>query len=294
MKKPSFIWKVSGIAVALVAAAMLALILTDSRESEESRSLVATPEVAMVRAKPQSFTGPKAAKSRVAKVRELAAQDPYQIRESLTHDHRLEDKLLHADALALNGSGEAVGMLLEAIVRERDRGVRRELAEALKNLTDPAGLETLMSATAATNDPAILRQVIEAAGRMATPESIDYLVSLYRAEPTFPGQLRAVAKALSHIENPGAARMLGSLASTATEPGLIEAAAHSLAKIGNATSVQGLLSTLDHLGTSDPGLRHSLLVMLARVNTPGSAAFREAALTETQSPDVLQILQDSL
>ena len=89
----------------------------------------------------------------------------------------------------MKGSGEAVLELLTQVLSEPDMNNRRALAEALKNLADKDGLETLLSANAATKDPTVLQQVIEAAGRMATPESVEFLVSLMsmaRASASMP------------------------------------------------------------------------------------------------------------
>ena len=191
----------------------------------------------------------------------------------------------------MNGSGEAVLELLTQILGEPDMNRRRALAEALKNLTDKDGLETLMSANAATRDPTVLRQVIEAAGRMATAESVEFLVSLYRGQAVFPGQLRAVGKTLSQISSPEATRMLGTVATTATEPGLIEAAAHGLSKIDNPAALQRLVDTIAHVGTEDTTLRASLLQLLGRMSHPSTEAYRNQLLTEPLPLDVLQALR---
>jgi len=181
--------------------------------------------------------------------------------------------------------------LLTQVLSEPDMNNRRALAEALKNLADKDGLETLLSANAATKDPTVLQQVIEAAGRMATPESVEFLVSLYRGQAVFPGQLRAVTQTLSQINSPEAARMLGSIATSATEPGLIEAAAHGLAKINNPAALQRLVDTIAHVGTGDASLRASLLQMLVRIDHPSTDPYRSQLLTEPLPADVLHALQ---
>ena len=119
---------------------------------------------------------------------------------------------------------------------------------------------------------------------------VAFLVDLYRGAPTFPGQKHVVGQTLAHIQNPEAARTLASVAAQAIEPGLIEASAYSLAKIGTPAAVQGLVDTLEHIGTADTTLRQSLLVALSRVNTSESAAFRAQLLKEDLPSDLLQAL----
>lgn len=215
--------------------------------------------------------------------------------EDLSHRFQaassMEERGMLADSLAMKGSGEAVLELLTQVLSEPDMNNRRALAEALKNLADKDGLETLLSANAATKDPTVLQQVIEAAGRMATPESVEFLVSLYRGQAVFPGQLRAVTQTLSQINSPEAARMLGSIATSATEPGLIEAAAHGLAKINNPAALQRLVDTIAHVGTGDASLRASLLQMLVRIDHPSTDPYRSQLLTEPLPADVLHALQ---
>ena len=230
-------------------------------------------------------------KARLMQVTELSKASVEELSRRFQSARSHEERSILADALAMKGSGEAVLELLTQILSETNMNQRRVLAEALKNLSDKDGLETLLSANAATRDPTVLRHVIEAAGRMATPESIEFLVSLYRGKAIFPGQLRAVAQTLSQISSPNAARMLGTVATTATEPGLIEAAAHGLAKINSPASMQRLVDTIAHIGTGDTTLRVSLLHLLARMNAPSTEAYRAQLLTEVLPEDVLQALQ---
>ena len=152
----------------------------------------------------------------------------------------------------------------------------------------------MLSATAATERPEILEQAIEAAGRMATPESVEYLIELYRSNPTIMGQHRKVAVALAHIQSSAVTRQMASLARTATEPGLVEAAALSLAKTGSTTALQGLMDTLNAVGQSDQSLRQSLLVMLERAQSPTNEVYRNTLLADAeQSADILAALQSS-
>lgn len=190
-------------------------------------------------------------RERLKRVAELSEESVEDLSHRFQAASSMEERGMLADTLAMKGSGEAVLELLTQVLSEPDMNNRRALAEALKNLADKDGLETLLSANAATKDPTVLQQVIEAAGRMATPESVEFLVSLYRGQAVFPGQLRAVTQTLSQINSPEAARMLGTIATSATEPGLIEAAAHGLAKINNPAALQRLVDTIAHVGTGD-------------------------------------------
>lgn len=232
------------------------------------------------------------ARERLKRAKELSQESVEEL-SSRFQDSPLKQRSILADALAIKGTGKAILELLTQILSEPDLQKRRALAEALKNLTHRDGLETLMSANAATQDPTVLRQVIEAAGRLATPESVEFLVSLYRGDAVFPGQLRTVAKTLSQVSSPEAARMLGTIATTATEPGLIEAVAHGLAKIDNPASLQRLVDTIEHVGTGDTSLRQSLLLLLNRLHSPESAAYRNQLLAEPLPADVLHALQTS-
>ena len=228
---------------------------------------------------------------RLQRVAELSKKPVSELSERFQAAKSAKERAILADALAMSGSGEAVLELLTQILSEPDMNRLRALAEALKNLTDKDGLETLMSANAATRDPTVLRQVIEAAGRMVTSESVEFLVSLYRGQAVFPSQLRAVGQTLSQISSPEATRMLGTVATTATEPGLIEAAAHGLSKIDNPAALQRLIDTIAHVGTKDASLRASLLQLLGRMNNPSTQAYRDQLLTEPLPLDVIQALR---
>lgn len=230
-------------------------------------------------------------RERLKRVAELSEESVEDLSHRFQAASSMEERGMLADALAMKGSGEAVLELLTQVLSEPDMNNRRALAEALKNLADKDGLETLLSANAATKDPTVLQQVIEAAGRMATPESVEFLVSLYRGQAVFPGQLRAVRQTLSQISSPEATRMLGTVATTATEPGLIEAAAHGLSKIDNPAALQRLVDTIAHVGTKDASLRASLLQLLGRINNPSTQAYRDQLLTEPLPLDVIQALR---
>lgn len=237
---------------------------------------------------------PSSAKERFQRAQELAQDGEAAVPDLAQRlEQGTEDAQILTDALAMIGSGEAVLAVLTKIATEPDIDIRRRLAESLRNVTDPNGLETLLSANAATDRQEILEQAIEAAGRMATPESVEFLIELYRSNnPTILGQHRKVATALAHVQSPEVTRQMASLARTATEPGLVEAAALSLAKTGSTTALQGLMDTLNTVGQTDQSLRQSLLVMLARAQSPANEAYRNTLLADTEQPaDILAALK---
>ncbi len=176
-------------------------------------------------------------------------------------------KLAAADALATIGSPEAVEQLLTRALEEPDLGLRREIAGALAALDDRTGLEALTSAVAATSDRALLDAVTETLSRMGDGETVEHLAELYRGEQQIRRQRNSVRRALAGMRNPEAARALASLATTAPEPGLVEAAARGLSKIGGATAAQGLADAIGQAG-NDPQLHASLLGLVRRIDDP--------------------------
>ena len=194
------------------------------------------------------------------------------------------EKVVHADQLIKVGSPEAVQKLLGMIISEPDEGIRTSLAEALRNLSNPEGTEALVSALAATRDPQVIDSVLDAVERMADPEAVQFLLELYRESPSVHGQHRAVARALGSIRNPEAARALGNVVRSAPEPGLVEAAARSLSKIGSPAAVSGLISAFDNPWAQDPAMRTSLLAMVARVQDEASESYRNSLLTQDELP----------
>ena len=286
--------------VATIATAAFAVALVGRWSGEEP-----TKTINVIKVQTQAATSklptaiatfkPRSAKERFQRAQDLAQEGEAAVPElAQLLDQGTEDPRILTDALAMIGSGEAVLAVLKKILTETDINTRQQLAESLRNVTDANGLETLLSATAATERPEILEQAIEAAGRMATPESVEYLIELYRSNPTIMGQHRKVAVALAHIQSSAVTRQMASLARTATEPGLVEAAALSLAKIGSTTALQGLMDTLNAVGQSDQSLRQSLLVMLERAQSPTNEVYRNTLLADAeQSADILAALQSS-
>ena len=286
--------------VATLATAAFAVALVGRWSGEEPTKTINVIKVQTQAATSQLPTAiatfkPRSAKERFQRAQELAQEGEAAVPElAQLLDQGTEDPRILTDALAMIGSGEAVLAVLKKILNETDINTRQQLAESLRNVTDANGLETLLSATAATERPEILEQAIEAAGRMATPESVEYLIELYRSNATIMGQHRKVAVALAHIQSSAVTRQMASLARTATEPGLVEAAALSLAKTGSTTALQGLMDTLNAVGQSDQSLRQSLLVMLERAQSPTNEAYRNTLLADAeQSADILAALQSS-
>ncbi|MEM7386532.1 MAG: HEAT repeat domain-containing protein, partial [Verrucomicrobiota bacterium] len=207
------------------------------------------------------------------------------------HDSNLSKKKKAALARALvhQGTHEAIEGLLRAALSEPHQASRQAILEALSGLSNREGLESLVSALAATRDPAIVREVIETAGRMASPETVEFLIELYHEPPSIQGQHRAVGRALAGVRNPEAARSLANLASRASHPGLLEAAGRSLSKIGNPAAVNGLLAALENPAAQSEPLRESLLILLGRVRNPESSAYRATLLQDSELPPDVQL-----
>lgn len=181
-------------------------------------------------------------------------------------------KTVYADALALIGSAQAVNQILARALGEPDPGLRREIASSLDALSHPEGLAVLPAALVATSDPVVLNALVAALSRGAGRSELDQLVDQYRHAPILRTQRTAILQTLSGIRNPAAIRSLAAIARTAGEPGLVEAAARDLSKIGSAPAALALVDSLHRTDTADPSLRASLLNLIARVDNPEGLA----------------------
>lgn len=186
------------------------------------------------------------------------------LQNSSTH----EERLIHADALALIGSEKAIRGLLAYARTEPNLNIRAELLNSLKALSNRDSLTVLSAAVTTPLDSRSLNATIEALGRLADSATINELVGKYRSDPTVKTQRGQITLALSSIGSPGTARTLASIARTSPEPGLVEAAARALSKIGNATAAQGLIDTLERIGDSDPTLSSSVSELIRRLDHP--------------------------
>ncbi len=288
-------WKAARAAIAITAvAATVALLIPKSPQgivAPTNPSAPASPSASILTApRPDISRGHSNTQNQFHEASRLSRQSVASLRQRFQRAQSIRQRAIIARAMAMNGSPQAVLALLELIENEPNGSQRRQLAESLKDVTSLDGLESLLAAADSARRPEVLRQIIAAAGRLSTSESVELLVGLYRGEALFPGQLRAVTTTLSQMSHPGSARMLSTVASSATESGLIEAAAHGLAKIGNPTAVQGLVDSIGHVGTTQASLRRSLLTILSRVSNPASQAYRNNLLQQALPKDVLHAL----
>ena len=179
-----------------------------------------------------------------------------------------QEKLKAADALAAHGSPAAVERLLTHALEEPDRGLRRDIARALDRLSDRDGFAAAVSAFGVTDDRAVVGAVNRAVTRMADGSTVEQLVDLYRSPLQVRTQRGAITRAIASVRNPEAARALSAIANTAPEPGLVEAAARGLSKIGGATAAQGIADAMEKASATDLQLHASLLDLVQRIEDP--------------------------
>jgi len=229
-------------------------------------------------------TKPMTRPQRAAALAALGPDAIGELGEQLLNADSLEEKAVFADALALIGTHEAIEQLLANAVLEPDLESRVAIARSLNALSNREGIGSLVTALAATGDRSIQREITSSVARLANGDTVATLAQLYREDPAFRTQRSAIRQAISGIGNESAVRSLAELARLAPEPGLVEAAARGLAKIGSAGAVSGLLDSLERVADSDAILRASLLDQLTRVQNPEGLAVL-AQLEGSEFPD---------
>lgn len=201
---------------------------------------------------------------------ELAAKGESAIAEisaGLANASTLEEKQIYSDALAMIGSEEAVSQLIARALEEPDYKTRKGILSSLDALGNREGLNVLTDAFT-QNNRSLLSAASSTLSRLGDATTVDALVERYRNDPNVRNQRNHITTTLAGIQDPGSARSLASLARTAPEPGLVEAAARGLSKIGTPTAVQGLRDALRIHGEQDATLAAALRDLIARVENP--------------------------
>lgn len=182
-----------------------------------------------------------------------------------------DERIYAAKGLALIGTEAALQSLFEAILAEQDPAIRKQLLGALDMLANPDGVEALASVSTQTTDTMVLAAVQDALARLASPETIQYLVELYRqTEPDSP-QAAAVAGVLAGMKNPPCiAPMAAMLGDSSLPMPLFSATALALAKAPDRTAARALVNAYE--GSLDAARKDEVLRVIG--------AIREAAALE--------------
>jgi HEAT repeat protein len=192
-------------------------------------------------------------------------------------------KTVLARALARIGNSESVDQLIGSLGTLTDPAQRTAIISQLGGITNSLGLETLSSSLAAVSDPGLRGSLITAVSHLATSDTVDFLVELYREPPNVPEQPQNVLSALGAISNPAATSALNDLAGAPELP-LQYAAVLALSRIGTPDALEGLISAAYRTGDTNPDFRQAVLTALQNVTNPTSALWIQQQSASTSLP----------
>jgi len=267
--------KLTGVATLTTAALTTALILNqDGDTPRQGKQNSNKSEKRLTSQRPQPSTAAESILpfSKLARdASKIASGGEESVDEILANLYRANsqrERAMLADALALIGSDQAIRGLIGFTNKLPNIDHRSDILESFKALSNPASLPALSASLTEPSDSRTLKAVIDALGRLADPSTINHLVEKYRKDPSVKTQRGQITQALANVKNPDTARTLASIARTAPEPGLVEAAARALSKIGTTTAAQGLVDARDEIGESNPMLHDSISELIRRLENP--------------------------
>ncbi len=132
----------------------------------------------------------------------IAVGHEWMVIDALASAETPTEKSAFARVLSWIGTPEAVEALVTHTHAESDEELRAEMARAISEMRNVFGLETLVSVLGATDDPDIIGAVIETTSRLASADTVEFLVELYLEDPRIPNQREQVLSALGALRNP--------------------------------------------------------------------------------------------
>ncbi len=174
-----------------------------------------------------------------------------------------------AEALARIGTPAATAALFETLAQIEDGPYKEQIAKTASNISNHDSWPLLLDTLQGTEDAMVQRAAGASLSRMADTPVLDEIVARYDAALTAEEAAR-LAQLVSAISSPQASESLRALAGPGA-PGspvldsLQQAAIKALANVGDAPSVNYLLSRLE---ATSPGEGGSLFDTITRISAP--------------------------
>lgn len=198
----------------------------------------------------------------------------------------LTGKAVLADALARIGTSEAVDALLGVLASTNDTAARAEIVRSFDVLPPGQPLETLASSLVTSLDPQVRDGVIATIARAADANTVQFLTEMYHEPETISGQTDGILSALASIHNSGAVEPMKTLLTTNRELPVMEAAVHSLGKIGTPDALQAIASVLETIGSTNPALRQQMLATVQAAENPAALDWLQQTAAAKNDPDL--------
>ncbi len=170
-----------------------------------------------------------------------------------------------AEALARIGTPTATAALFDTLSMIKDGTYKEQIAKTASNITNHDSWPLLLDTLQDTKDVTVQRAAGASLSRMADTPVVDEIIARYDAALTEEEAAR-LAQLVSNISSPGAGESLRTLAgevSSAPVDGLQQAAIDALANVGDAQSVNYLLSRLE---ASPPGEGGALFDTISHIS----------------------------
>ncbi|HPC95730.1 MAG TPA: hypothetical protein PLU87_12365 [Sedimentisphaerales bacterium] len=178
-----------------------------------------------------------------------------------------EAALWAAEALARIGTPAATAALFETLAQMEDGPYKEQIAKTASNISNHDSWPVLLDTLQGTEDAMVQRAAGASLSRMADTPVLDEIVARYDAALTDEEAAR-LAQLVSTIRSPQAGESLRALAGAISSPALDslqQAAIKALANVGDAPSVNYLLSRLE---ATSPGEGGSLFDTITRISAP--------------------------
>ncbi|HOR73153.1 MAG TPA: hypothetical protein PLY00_18005 [Verrucomicrobiota bacterium] len=143
--------------------------------------------------------------------------------------------------LAATGTEDAVRALLDAINRESDSGVRDNLVECIRGITNAAAAPALARQAMDVSDLNLHRICRNALSEMSDPAAVTTLLHLLEQTP--PESVEPLAYALSHTQSQEALPILSEGASSKTEV-VARSCIEAMRNLGTAEACTALLKVI--------------------------------------------------
>jgi HEAT repeat protein len=178
-----------------------------------------------------------------------------------------EAALWAAEALARIGTPTATAALFDTLAQIKDGPYKEQIAKTASNISNHDSWPLLLDTLQDTKDPMVQRAAGTSLSRMADTPVLDEIVARYDAALTEEDAAR-LAQLVGSISSPKAGESLRALAGDVSSPpqdSLQQAAIDALANVGDAQSVNYLLSKLE---ATPPGEGGSLFNTITQISAP--------------------------
>ncbi len=178
-----------------------------------------------------------------------------------------EAALWAAEALARIGTPAATAALFETLAQIEDGPYKEQIAKTASNISNHDSWPLLLDTLQGTEDAMVQRAAGASLSRMADTPVLDEIVARYDAALTEEEAAR-LAQLVSAISSPQASESLRALAGDISSPALDslqQAAIKALANVGDAPSVNYLLTRLE---ATSPGEGGSLFNTITEISAP--------------------------